>query len=415
MQLCWKMLPDERSTFSEIVTLLETRPTEDTAHTTRPNRTSCTTDSTTTQQSDQHSTMKRSVTVPITRAEIHTQSATGAIADEEYVEMACKGKDGHEEVLIVPNCSTATNDTDKPTKEVHKYDNVTILSGGRRTMISLPVEQTPHHVVGSPDKEVFILSNDRAKIVTPSPDDPRNSETQEDGSSTTHKRSSSLSPGQASREDEQETGNCESENGLLDSIIHYLQEKTTEGEETETDSDFLAVQMRELETTYKSGSQSATSSLHHNHTHSSRRRSTTDRGSKFTPSVESVAEVPTSPYQHITIYDECPTTPNVTVSFSTGERVTPAETVFSFSCKRSQTDRGSGRGGMQSGWSHREGVHVGICERGREGTSRGSVVSMPGGMRESGGGWRERVRVRERFFSYSAGDYVKMHPAPQQH
>ena len=334
-------------------------------------------------------------------------------ANEEYVEMSCTSKD-EEEVLILPNGSTGTG---APLKD-HRYDIVADLDEDVDTME--PPPQTLHLLQEGEDtsnEEVFILSNNLAASAC-SPHKPQQKNKMQENGANTKWQTLGSKLSHLEKEEEKAEDSLGEDHDLLDSIIHCLQERT-EGDEKDTD--FLAVQMKELETTYKTGNEalqlSMMSSLPNSHTYSSRRRSKTERGSKFAPSMESLVEVATSsgPYQQISIYDECHTTSKTMVTSNTGGKETRTRK-FSFSRKCSQAG-GEGGTWTKATGKVRESHHVGACvdisERGRVGATRGSVVSMPGGREESGGGWRERVR--DRFFSYSAGDYVKMHPAPLHH
>ena len=401
MQQCWKMQPEERPTFSDIVTLLQA--TDDPSE---PNTPACSSSTSNTPHPSLLCSMaKQGTTVPTSRVEM---DATPEVvnADEEYVEMSCNESSGEGVVLVVANSSVAAN-TSSP-----QYLNVTMSDKSGN------VTKSPNDIADSPDKQPF---GDRS-MPDLTPNNPEDSATKEATLTT-----------ESQKKDTPAAEKGEENSGLLDSIINYFQEKTTIGSQEsldrDADTDFLTLQMKEIETTYRSRSASSpshmTSSLPHSHTHhhSSRSQSTTERGSssKFAPLVESAEELATSPYTRISIYDECPTTPNVTIIFKTGERVTPADTIFSFShddrsqatgenARQQDTEVEAKNGGENKNFG------VDVAGRARVGGSRISVVSMPGGTRETeteGGGWRGRLR--ERFFSYSAGDYVKMDPAPHQH
>ena len=409
MQQCWKMQPEERPAFSDIVTLLQATPTDDPSEPNRPARTSSSTTNTP-HPSLLCSVAKQGTTVPTSRVASDAKPEISN-ADEEYVEMSCNESSGQGVVLIVAGNSSVAANTSSP-----QYLNVTMSNESGN------VSKSPNNSADTPDKQPF---GDRS-IPAPTPNNP------EDSSSCAAKEATLTT--ECIKKDTPAAEKGEENSGLLDSIINYFQEKTIGSQESldrDTDTDFLTTQMKEIETTYRSRSVSSpsymTSSLPHSHTHhqSSRSQSTTERGlpSKFAPLVESAEELATSPYTRISIYDECPTTPNVTITFKTGERVTPAETIFSFS--RDNSSQATGENARQQqdtkveakngGESKHPGVDV--AEKARVGGSRISVVSMPGGTRETEteGGGRWRGRMRERFFSYSAGDYVKMHPAPHQH
>ena len=355
--------------------------------------------------------------MPITKDEMEEGPPSERNGDEEYVEMTCNGA-SNDGVLIVANGSVAGANGGEASNPA--YLNVTMSDEVGKTT------ETPN-IREMADRQSLILSNRSATAapsLSSSPPEGENFPSNQKESAHTTDLSKGNTPTEVGEDED-----ASNERGLLDSIISYFQEKSTSGSQEslldeKTDTDFLAVQMKEIETTYRSRSVTTpsrmTSSLHHNHTHSPRRQSTTERASsKFTPLVESADETPSSPYQRITIYDECPTTPNVTISFKTGECITPADTIFDFTSKtsggggsRQQHVKDGAKNGRQRPTS--EGTRVEVGERGRIGGSRSSVASMPGGRSvETGGGWREKMR--ERFFSYSAGDYVKMHPAPHRH
>ena len=358
--------------------------------------------------------------MPITKDEMEEGPPSERNGDEEYVEMTCNGA-SNDGVLIVANGSVAGANGGEASNPA--YLNVTMSDEVGKTT------ETPN-IREMTDRQSLVLSNRSATAapsLSSSPPEGENFPSNQKESAHTTDLSKGNTPTEVGEDED-----ASNERGLLDSIISYFQEKSTSGSQEslldeKTDTDFLAVQMKEIETTYRSRSVTTpsrmTSSLHHNHTHSPRRQSTTERASsKFTPLVESADETPSSPYQRITIYDECPTTPNVTISFKTGECITPADTIFDFTTKTSKATGGGGRrqqhvkDGAKNSRQRptSEATRVEVGERGRIGGSRSSVASMPGGRSvETGGGWREKMR--ERFFSYSAGDYVKMHPAPHRH
>lgn len=128
------------------------------------------------------------------------------------------------------------------------------------------------------------------------------------------------------------------EGSLLESIIHYFREKLV-AEETYKDIDgpLLELQIQELESSFKANIQrdidlesstASTKSLRKNHAFPSWRKTQNAAGDRFSPAVESVEENNSARVNYI--YDECPTTPNVTIAFTTGEKVTPADTIFVF-------------------------------------------------------------------------------------
>ena len=420
MQLCWNMQPEERPTFSEIVTLLQANTTEYPLN--QQTHTSCTNQ--TPHPSLLCSVMKQNVTEPVTREETDLKQERNA--DEEYVEMSCNesSKDG---VLIVANSSATGSSAETLSPEYLNLTKSDIETSGSIKSQDIDTD--------TPDKQSTVNSNRSASNTASTSN---NCETEEVSSTQKESTVATELPKEGNSAGKSEEDGKEESSGLLDSIINYFQEKTTQGSQEsldrDVDTDFLAVQMKEIETHYRSRSVSSplrtTSSLPHNHTHlSSRSHSTTERAlsttSKFTPLIESTEELSSSsPYTRISIYDECPTTPNVTILFKTGERVTPAEKVFAFSRdNRSQVPEPSARQkdaeieATKSCWegTNSEEIRAKVAEKGRVGGGRSSVVSMPGGrgIETGGGGWRERLR--ERLFSYSAGDYVKMHPAAPNH
>lgn len=107
--------------------------------------------------------------------------------------------------------------------------------------------------------------------------------------------------------------------------------------------------------------------------------------------VKTVAEVPIDSDQGLScIYEECPTTPNVTISFKTGEKVTPLDSIFSKA--------------TQNGKYTKENHKTSKVEN-TNGKKRVSIASVPHNRAVNGG-------QRTRFLSYTVGDYVKMNPAP---
>lgn len=335
----------------------------------------------------------------------------GPSADGEYVDMAYCHDDMHD-VLIVENCRMERKDTEPP-KVAPKYFNITILdsNGAPITMNSSPTEVTEHDT-NQDNKETLILANLSATTTT--------TRHEEEGGDEESLSSAETKTTSQSNSGTHATSNAGGDGGLLGSIIRHIREKTTTVDSEEIpeaeSGHFVAIQMRELEC-YRATSSgndpvksstltSVSSGRHKNHTHLTR-QSIVQRGSKFTPSVESIPEACDVMQSQQSLYEECPTTPRVTISFQTGERVTPVDKLFALSsdhferpgCSQLQTDCSELSSGNRSGKDIRE------RERGEMKRS-----SMPGTSRVmERSGWRGGMR--DRFFSYSAGDYVKMHPA----
>ena len=418
MQLCWNMEPQERPTFSEIVRLLQTSSTPTHHH---PLTHIITTPSTSPPQSTLLPDMERVSLASTIDSETESVSKYGMCINDEYVDMTSTGA-REKEALILANGSiiASSSNTNTSTNPSPRYFAVTILDSSGE-----PVEMEPSQLVletGSDSTDhhdsqsLLILTNTFATMSSES--SPQDEETVKKSQTLGTIPKSDIKPQTAVVGENTPEGN-----GLLHSIIHYIREKITKSEESTEKDEFLALQMKELENSCKKDDLTMTSSLHHSHHTHPLRQSAAQQRTKFAPSVETVAEVPASPYQHVTIYDECPTTPHVTIAFKTGETVIPVDTIFSFSHKNS-TAVGSRRCAIN--YNDRGGVAtirerdvVGVCvgegEREVDNTDkkRCSVVSMPAPGGESSLGWRERMR--ERFSSYSAGDYVKMKPAPRKY
>ena len=169
--------------------------------------------------------------------------------------------------------------------------------------------------------------------------------------------------------DEQEEG------GLLSSIIQHFEEKPP----SQTDDALLTLTMEKLSTTIKR--RSPTVSACHSPNHQSSTNSLTSTARE---------EDPYSTVDHT--YDECPTTPIVTIAFKTGEKVTPSRNFFALTKSRARS-----QGNLTE-----SATAVGAAGRSNGGKSI-SIVSMPLE-------WRERLRLRERSYTL-AGDYVQMNPA----
>lgn len=111
--------------------------------------------------------------------------------------------------------------------------------------------------------------------------------------------------------------------------------------------------------------------------------------------VKTVAEVAIDPDDELSyIYEECPTTPNVTISFKTGEKVTPLDTLSS---KTTQKWKKSTKELLLN--------HEASRLENNNGKKRVSIASVPENRAVNGG-------QRTRFLSYTVGDYVRMNPAP---
>lgn len=445
------MKPDERPCFSEIVTHLKNPNT--------PSSSLSFNDAVYHQQTSQASesfaksktssiALKRKTSDTVALIEGDAAEAKEVIVgDEEYVEMY--GKDnGDEESIIFTNGSSFVVTPSSSPKSISLLISDTSSITFDANTLSLTL-----------DDEALVLGN--TSSAAPPPPLPPSSSSHPESSlqdaipprrkkrSLTIASRESLPIVSEEKEEKDEKGEKEesfstTETDLLDSILTYFQEKSTDSSEKsekstqprhgDGDADFVAVQMKEIETTYRSGSIASsssssslmmTSTLRRDHTHSLRavqQQSTSDNNSE--PNMESPSEkrLLSSPYEKV-IYDECPSSPNVVISFNSGEKVRPADRLFNFSRNRSQTareisiqgreGRGGGRGGGEVG-SKSAATSAAVTKRGREEEGRGSVVSLPIERCEEveGGGWK--MKVRDRFFSYSAGDYVKMHPAPRQ-
>lgn len=154
--------------------------------------------------------------------------------------------------------------------------------------------------------------------------------------------------------------------GLLESIIQHLREKT-DGDKS-IDGPLLA---KKLENCCETNC--------HNHHHPP-------------AAVKTVAEVPTDSDDELSyIYEECPTTPHVTISFKTGEKVTPSDTISSKTTQK---------------WKKYTLLNHEASRLENNGKKRVSTASVPEDRVVNGGSQRTR------FLSYTVGDYVKMNPAP---
>ena len=402
MLLCWDMEPDERPNFSEIVKLLYT---DSTAEPTQP------AGEHTANSTPSHSAHSELLQIP----KVSRGCKLGAHNDGEYVDMACHNHSEREPraTVVENNCTTAPREVSGAPKVTPKYYNVIIsdVNGApiATNTTAATVEETQFN-----NHEALVLTNSSAAVIQ----------------AQNEKESEKLSPAAARLSSASQSGMVHGvlgEKGLLGSIIEHLRDRKTSSEENQggdIDGQFLAVQMSELEstsdkiapTTSVMQQSSAESSMPcpraKSHTLPSRLGSTIQQVSTNMFTTESLESLD-SYYDHVDsyqyqedsfqqerIYDECPTTPNVTIVFETGEKVTPAETIFAFSPKR----------GSRLHREVKEPCRASKRERG--GASRGSVVSMPGVGSQVDGRWRGRMR--ERFLSFTTGDYVRMHPAAPQ-
>ena len=151
-----------------------------------------------------------------------------------------------------------------------------------------------------------------------------------------------------------------------------------------------------------------------NHIHSSKRETlqqqagNTARVKTGPRETEEDCVDPCHPQAGSYIYDECPTTPNVTIAFMTGEKVTPSDTIFAFTHNTSRVIQSTNRIFTECSSSdvfqkRTATTCSNTTPSPSEGGKRYSVVTTPTD-RSHVQGWRQRF--------YSATDYVRMNPAP---
>ena len=217
----------------------------------------------------------------------------------------------------------------KPKLQLGSRDYLNVTDSDASEIIdldaALAVTQSDAHY----DTEAFILTNGTAEIQSHD----KNSNSQQ---TTRAGKKLSVSNEEYARVEEHFPE--DKEGSLLESIIHYFREKLV-AEETYKDIEgpLLELQIQELESSFKANIQrdvdlesstASTKSLRKNHAFPSWRKTQNAAGDRLSPAVESVEENNSARVNYI--YDECPTTPNVTIAFTTGEKVMPADTIFVF-------------------------------------------------------------------------------------
>ena len=396
MQLCWKLEPNERPTFSEIASLL--------AYTSQPHEKN---------------------TSPAVCVDENATDGNSQSEDNEYIEMMCLNDE-----------DVKTDGSRRAERTTHSYLNVNFDSSGEDVGT---VRGAALAVVAQTDtnrsNDVFVITNSTATAQS------RSQTKQKDGREVDglvgREECGLLNPpaekkplasnydstAQNSKEEPEERGEGD---GLLDSIIQYFKEKPqAEERQADIDGPLLALQMQDLESSdadseniqgdIESSSKMLISPTE-NRIHSSERETPQQQagntarvktGPRQTETEDDCVD-PCHPQAGSYIYDECPTTPNVTIAFMTGEKVTPSDTIFAFTPNTSRVIQSTNRIFTERSSSDMfQKRTAATCSNTTPSPSGGgkrySAVTMTTD-RNHVQGWRQRF--------YSATDYVRMNPAP---